>query len=287
MARWRIALGDARPMPSPCRCKASARRRLVGPSALPRRVECGHQSVGCLPATADAGRTLDEPPLIVGRLGRAYGVPCRCVRVIELPQRFGDHRAVLFECGDRGGHCCPDVGRHQVGKIARLGHSGSTSLRRTPNAPACFAAEHHSGRTDAAAAGRASRADELPEKGANGPGITPDRGRSLAANVHKSGSRSEALLGLGAVLAVGERSSASSSRCSRACSPCCCCAGVRSGRPRLSHRIAACMPRRSARRKASATSAAPWGSSALACGPSSSDQQRTVGENVWPWSSGM
>jgi hypothetical protein len=29
------------------------------------------------------------------------------------------------------------------------------------------------------------------------------------------------------------------------------------------------------------------GSSALACGPSWSDQQRTVGENVWPWSWAM
>jgi hypothetical protein len=101
---------------------------LVGPEALPRRVERGHHPVGCLPATVDPGRTLDDPPLIVGRLDRAHGVPRRRGRLIELPQRFGDHWAVLFEDGDRVGQCCPDVDRHQVGKVARLGH-GSTSAR--------------------------------------------------------------------------------------------------------------------------------------------------------------
>ena len=45
--------------------------------------------------------------------------------------------------------------------------------------------------------------------------------------------------------------------------------GVRSGRPRLSQRIASNMPRRSARRKAPATIAAPSGSSARAFGPRS------------------
>ncbi len=45
--------------------------------------------------------------------------------------------------------------------------------------------------------------------------------------------------------------------------------GVKSGRPRLSHRMAAYIPRRSARRNASATIAAPSGSVVRACGPSS------------------
>ncbi len=79
-------------------------RRLVGPSALPRRVECGHQSVGCLPATADTGRTLDQPPLIIGRLGspscQPFGADEFVCRVAERarvePQAvWTDVRAVL------------------------------------------------------------------------------------------------------------------------------------------------------------------------------------------------
>jgi hypothetical protein len=141
-------------------------QRLVGPSALPRRVECGHQSIGRLPATADVGLALDEPPLLVGRLERAHGVPCRRGRLIELPQRFGDHRAVPLEGGDRGSHCCPDVGRHQVSKIARLGHGQQHLPQKNAQRSSAFRRRRAPvGRTDAAAAGRASTSDELPEKG--------------------------------------------------------------------------------------------------------------------------
>jgi hypothetical protein len=35
---------------------------------------------------------------------------------------LGDRRPVQFERGDHGGELDPDVGRHPVGKVARLGH---------------------------------------------------------------------------------------------------------------------------------------------------------------------
>ena len=64
---------------------------LVGPSALPRRVERGHQSVGCLPATVDTRCTLDEPPLVVGRLDQAHGVLRRRGRLIAPFESLEDH----------------------------------------------------------------------------------------------------------------------------------------------------------------------------------------------------
>jgi hypothetical protein len=122
---------------------------------------------------------LDEPPLIVGRLDRPHGVPRRRGRLVELPQRFGDQRAVLFEYGDCVGQSCPDVDRHQVGKVARLG-DGSTSSRRTAHRTSAFHPSRTPGSTGTRAAGRRTgRAGRRSPRGL--PSGGPRRRRRAAA----------------------------------------------------------------------------------------------------------
>jgi hypothetical protein len=78
--------------------------------------------VGRIPATVDPDRALDQPPLVLGRIGRVHGIPRRRGRLVEPPQRVGDRRPVQLQRGDRGRELGPDLGRHQVGQVARLGH---------------------------------------------------------------------------------------------------------------------------------------------------------------------
>jgi hypothetical protein len=53
---------------------------------------------------------------------------------------------VQFECGDHGGEFGPDVGRHQVGQVARLGH-GNTSSSRTAQWMSAFRPSLRAGST--------------------------------------------------------------------------------------------------------------------------------------------
>jgi hypothetical protein len=100
-------------------------------------------------------------------------------RLVELPQRSGDQRAVLFEYGDCVGQCCPDVDRHQVGKVARLG-DGSTSSRGTAHRTSAFHPSRTPGSTGTRAAGRRTgRAGRRSPRGR--PSGGPRRRRRAAA----------------------------------------------------------------------------------------------------------
>jgi transposase-like protein len=82
----------------------------------------GDGGLTSIPATFDTDRALDEPPLILGRVDRVHGIPRRRGRPVEPLQGVGDRRPVQFERGDYRGELGADVGWHQVGQVARLGH---------------------------------------------------------------------------------------------------------------------------------------------------------------------
>ena len=75
---------------------------------------------------------------LLGRVDRAHGVLRRGGRLVEPPQCSGDRRPVQLQRGDRGGELGPDVGRHQVGQVARLGHE-ITLREERPSRPGRFA----------------------------------------------------------------------------------------------------------------------------------------------------
>jgi hypothetical protein len=122
----------------------STRKSASGPSGVtpttrPRRIKRRHQPVGRIPATVHAGRTLDKPPLVVGRFDRIQRLPGRRGRLVEVPQRFGDRRAMLFKYRHRDRQVGPDVVWDQVGKVARLRHASTSSNRERPSGRARFA----------------------------------------------------------------------------------------------------------------------------------------------------
>jgi hypothetical protein len=126
----------------PSMARVALERALPGPRALrrratlPKRIKRRYQSVGRIPATVDAGRALDKPPLVVGRLNRVQRLPGRRGRLVELPERFGDCRAVLFKHRDRDRQLGPDVVWDQVGKVARLRHASTSSKENAqPTSP--------------------------------------------------------------------------------------------------------------------------------------------------------
>jgi hypothetical protein len=108
-------------------------------ATLPGRIKRRDQPVGCIPATVDAGRALDKPPLVVGRLDWIQRLPGRRGRLVELPQRFGDRRAMLFKHRHRDRQVGPDVVWDQVGKVARLRQASTSSTRERPSGRARFA----------------------------------------------------------------------------------------------------------------------------------------------------
>jgi hypothetical protein len=69
-----------------------------------------------------AAPTAPARPKEPRRLASSLYQPRRRGRPVEPLQRFGDRRPVQFERGDHRGELGPDVGRHQVGQVARLGH---------------------------------------------------------------------------------------------------------------------------------------------------------------------
>ena len=80
------------------------------------------------PATIDAGRVVDKAPLNLGRPDRTERLPDRRGRLVKLPQRFGDHRPLLFEHRDCDREVGPDVVWDQVGQVAWLDHASTSSL---------------------------------------------------------------------------------------------------------------------------------------------------------------
>jgi hypothetical protein len=75
----------------------------------------------------------DQPPLVLGRLGRVQRLPGRRGGLVELPQGFGDGRTMLLKHGDRHGQLGPDIVGDQVGKVARLPHASTSLQQRTPS----------------------------------------------------------------------------------------------------------------------------------------------------------
>src|SRR5215211_3338942 len=104
------------------------RRVLRRRATLPGRIKHRRQPIGRIPATIDAGRVVDKAPLVLGRPDRTERLPDRRGRLVKLPQRFGDHRPLLFEHRDCDREVGPDVVWDRVGRVAWLGHASTSSL---------------------------------------------------------------------------------------------------------------------------------------------------------------